>query len=73
VFNQGDLVLVYDSKFMKHPEKLRTHWMGPYEVVYITKGGFAQLKTLNGEWKERLVNGSRLKFYYGNQLPHNSR
>jgi hypothetical protein len=29
-FNKGDLVLVYDSKFMKHPGKFRMHWLGPY-------------------------------------------
>jgi hypothetical protein len=71
-FKQGDLVLVYDSKFIKHPGKLRTHWLGPYEITYITKGGVVQLKTLKGEWKEGLVNGSQLKLYYENQLPHNS-
>jgi hypothetical protein len=71
-FKQGDLVLVYDNKFMKHPGKFRTHWLGPYEVSYVTEGGVAQLKTLNGEWKEGLVNGSRLKLYYDNQLPRNS-
>jgi hypothetical protein len=57
-FKQGDLVLVYDNKFMKHPGKFRTHWLGPYEVAYVTEGGAAQLNTLNGEWKEGLVNGS---------------
>jgi hypothetical protein len=71
-FKQGDLVLVYDSKFMKHLGKFRTHWLGPYEVAYVTEGGVVQLKTLNGEWKEGLVNGSRLKLYYDNQLPRNS-
>ena len=60
------------KSFMKHPGKFRTHWLGPYEVVYVIEGGFAQLKTLNGEWKEGLVNGSRLKLYYENQLPCNS-
>jgi hypothetical protein len=40
-FNQGDMVLVYESKFMKHLEKFRTHWLGPYEVAYVTKGGVA--------------------------------
>jgi hypothetical protein len=70
---RGDSVLVYDSKFMKHPRKFRTHWLGPYEVAYVTKGGVAQLKTLNGEWKEGLVNKSRLKLYYDNQLPRISR
>jgi hypothetical protein len=68
-FKQGDLVLVYDSKFMKHIGKFRTHWLGPFEVVYVTEGGAAQLKTLNGERKEGLVNGSQLKLYYHNQLP----
>jgi hypothetical protein len=72
-FKQGDLVLVYDNKFMKHPGKFITHWMGPYEVAYVMEGGAVQLKTLNGEWKEGLVNGSRLKLYYDNQLPHKSR
>jgi hypothetical protein len=71
-FKQGDLVLLYDSKFMKHPGKFKTHWLGPFEVAYVTEGGVAQLKTLNGEWKEGLVNGSRLKLYYDNQLPCSS-
>jgi hypothetical protein len=48
-FKQGDLVLVYDSKFIKHPGKFRTHWLGPYEIAYVTKGGVAQLKTLKGD------------------------
>jgi hypothetical protein len=47
-------------------------WLGPYEITYVTKGGPAQLNNLNGEWKEGLVNGSRLKLYYDNQLPRNS-
>jgi hypothetical protein len=71
-FRQGDLVLVYDSKFIKHPGNFRMHWLGPYEIAYITEGGVVQLKTLKGEWKEGLVNESRLKFYYDNQLPPHS-
>jgi hypothetical protein len=65
-------VLAYDSKFIKHPGKFRTHWLGPYKIVYVTEGGATQLKTLNGEWNEGLVNRSRLKLYYDNQLPRNS-
>jgi hypothetical protein len=68
-FKQGDMVLVYDSKFMKHPGKFITHWLGPYDIAYVIEGGVAQLKTLNGEWKEGLENGSWLKLYYDNQLP----
>jgi hypothetical protein len=35
IFRQGDLVLLYDSKFIKHPGKFRTHWLRPYEIVYV--------------------------------------
>jgi hypothetical protein len=72
IFRQGDLVLLYENKFIKHPRKFIMHWLRPYEIVYVTKGGVAQLKTLKGEWKEGLVNGSGLKLYYDNQLPRNS-
>jgi hypothetical protein len=51
---------------MKHPGNFRKHWLGPYEVAYVTEGEDVQLKTLNGEWKEGLVNGSRLKLYCEN-------
>jgi hypothetical protein len=71
-FKQGDLVLVYDSKFIKHPGNFRVNWLRPYEVTYVTEGVVAQLKTLKGEWKEGLVNGSRMNLYYDNQLPCNS-
>jgi hypothetical protein len=38
-FKQGDLVLVYDSKFIKHPRKFRRHWFRPYGIPYVTEGG----------------------------------
>jgi hypothetical protein len=47
------------------------HWLRPYEITYVIEGGVVQLKTLNGEWKEGLVNGIQLKLYYDNQFPHN--
>ena len=30
IFQVGDLVLLYDSKFVKFPGKFKTHWLGPY-------------------------------------------
>jgi hypothetical protein len=71
-FKQGDLVLVYEKKFMKNPGKFRTHCVGPFQVAYVTKGGVVHLNTLTGEWKDGLVNGSRLKLYCDNQLPCSS-
>jgi hypothetical protein len=41
VFKQGDMVMVYDNKFMKNLGKFRAHWLGPYEVAYVTEGGVA--------------------------------
>ena len=38
-FQQGDLVLLYNNKFVKHPGKLHMHRLGPYIVNSITYGG----------------------------------
>ena len=62
-FSQGDLVLLYDSKFMKHPGKLQMHWICPYLVYSITSGGAVQLQQLDGVVLPNLVNGSRLNLY----------
>ena len=43
-FSQGDLVLLYDSKFIKHPGKLQMHWLCPYLIHSITYGGEVQLQ-----------------------------
>ena len=34
-FQVGDYVLLYDSKYLKHPRKLQMHWLGPFLVAYI--------------------------------------
>jgi hypothetical protein len=39
IFKEGDLVLLYDNKFLQHPSKFRMHWLGPYEVNIVTDGG----------------------------------
>ena len=42
---------------------MKTHWLGPYAVIKITKGGAVQLEKLDGTPLKGLVNGSRLKPY----------
>jgi hypothetical protein len=37
-FKKGDLVFMYDSKFLQHPRKFRMHWLGPYEVKTVIDG-----------------------------------
>jgi hypothetical protein len=31
-FKEGDLLLVYDNKFLQYLGKFRMHWLGPYDV-----------------------------------------
>ena len=31
-FQIGDLVLLYDSNFIKLPGKFKMHWLGPYHI-----------------------------------------
>ena len=62
-FQIGDLVLLYDSKFIKFPGKFKTHWLGPYQIQQVTEGGVVQLSQLNGELFPTWINGSGLKPY----------
>ena len=62
-FKEGDLVLLYDSKFAKFPGKFCMHQLGPYQVKYVTDGGAVKLVKLNNEEIQTLVNRSRLKMY----------
>ena len=69
-FAIGDLVLLYDRKFIKHPCKLQMHWLGPYLVYSITSGNAVQLQQLDGAVLPTLVNGSRLRPYRSGSKMH---
>ena len=43
-FAIGDLVMLYDNKFIKNPGKLQMHWLGPYVVQSIRSGDAVQLQ-----------------------------
>ena len=62
-FATGDLVLLYDNNFIKHPSNLQMHWLGPYLVHSITSSSPVQLQQLDGAVLPTLVNGSRLNPY----------
>jgi len=68
VFQVGDLVLLYDRKFLKHPGKFQTHWLGPFFIDQVTEAGVVQLVNLQGELHGGLVNGGRLKLYKDSPL-----
>jgi hypothetical protein len=58
MFKEGDLVLMYDIKSLQHPGKIRMHWLGPYEVIYVTDGAIVQLRDLTGAELRGMINGS---------------
>jgi hypothetical protein len=47
-FKEGELVLMYDSKSLQQPGKIKMRWLGPYEVKTFTDGGDVHLKDLGG-------------------------
>jgi hypothetical protein len=63
IFKEGDMVLLYDNKYLQHPWKFRMHWLGTYEIKSITDGGVVQLQNLTGKEMQGLLNGIRLKLY----------
>ncbi|KAH9310224.1 hypothetical protein KI387_038135 [Taxus chinensis] len=60
----GQMVLLYDSKFLHHLGKLKVHWLGPYVITHILESGAFQLEELDGTWLPSYFNRSRLKPYY---------
>ena len=58
------LVLLYDSKFFKHLDKLKMHWLGPYVITHITDAGVVKLHKLDGTPFVIMINNIHLKPYY---------
>ena len=71
-FQQGNLVLLYDSKLAKHPIKLQMHWLGPYVINFIIEGGALQLKQFDGAILPKLVNGIWMKPYRTRLVLHDA-
>ena len=63
VFAQGNKVLLYDSRYQKHPGKLCMHWLGPFIVAKIRPSGAVRHMQLDGMLQPRWVNGAHLKPY----------
>ncbi|CAM8977201.1 unnamed protein product [Rhodiola kirilowii] len=61
-FNEGERVLLYNSRLRLFPGKLRTKWSGPYTVERAYPNGHVELSIERG--KSMVVNGQRLKHYH---------
>jgi hypothetical protein len=61
--NNGDFVLLYDSRVKGKPIKLETTWLRPSVIEYIQLTRVVQLGILLGHPLKKLINGTRLKKY----------
>eukprot|EP00253_Pinus_taeda_P028029 PITA_28029 len=62
-FQKGNWGLLYDSRFENFQGKLRTRWLGPYEVDTVFPNGTVRLLTIDDSRTPLLVNGYRLHLY----------
>ena len=62
-FQKGNWALLYDSRFENFQGKLRTRWLGPYEVEDVFPNGTVRLVTIDDAKTPLLVNGHRLRLY----------
>ncbi|XP_070043143.1 uncharacterized protein [Nicotiana tomentosiformis] len=62
-FKEDDFVLLFNSRLWIFPEKLKSKWNGPFEVVKVTPFGALDLKNKNDEVFR--VNSHRVKHYLG--------
>ncbi|CAM6082642.1 unnamed protein product [Calypogeia fissa] len=64
LLEKGDLVLMYDSRYIHFPGKLHTRWLGPYKVSKVFENGSIEVATLEEEVYPVRVNHDRLKKYF---------
>ncbi|GKE18219.1 reverse transcriptase domain-containing protein [Tanacetum coccineum] len=68
VFNVGDQVLLFNSRFKIFLGKLKSRWSGPFTIVHVYPYGTVELsQTDRPNFK---MNGLRLKHYFGRDIPH---
>ncbi|KAK4718014.1 hypothetical protein R3W88_016352 [Solanum pinnatisectum] len=66
-FEHGQLVLLFNLRLKLFPEKLRSKWSDPFEVVRITQHGAVELRNKDKRCTF-LVNGQRVKHYFGSDV-----
>ncbi|XP_039118757.1 uncharacterized protein LOC120254795 [Dioscorea cayenensis subsp. rotundata] len=70
-FQEGDQVLLFNSRLRLFPGKLKSRWHGPYSATHVFPHGAVEIShPQNGTFN---VNGQRLKHYFpgNNTLPKN--
>lgn len=64
VFHEGDWALLYDFGFKDFEGKIRTRWMGPYQVDAVFDNRTVILITIDENKTSFVVNGHHLKLYH---------
>nr|GEV83386.1 reverse transcriptase domain-containing protein [Tanacetum cinerariifolium] len=67
VFNIGDRVLLFNSRFKIFSNKLKSHWSGPFTISHVYLYGTVELAQPDGP--NFKVNGHRLKHYFEEDVP----
>nr|GEV43985.1 reverse transcriptase domain-containing protein [Tanacetum cinerariifolium] len=67
IFNVGDQVLLFNSRFKIFSGKLKTHWSGPFTITQVFSYGTVDLSQPNGP--NFKVNGHRVKHYFEGDIP----
>eukprot|EP00253_Pinus_taeda_P003467 PITA_03467 len=62
-FQEGDMALLYDSRYKDFKGMLRTSWLGPYIVEKCNDNGSILIKTIDDEAIPMFVNEHQLKVY----------
>nr|GEV19434.1 reverse transcriptase domain-containing protein [Tanacetum cinerariifolium] len=67
IFNNGDRVLLFNSRLKIFSGKLKSRWSGPFTLSYVFPYGTVELTQPDGP--NFKFNGHRLKHYFGEDLP----
>nr|GEW25776.1 reverse transcriptase domain-containing protein [Tanacetum cinerariifolium] len=67
VFNIGDRVLLFNSRLKIFFDKLKSYWSGPFTISHVYPYGTVELA--QPDVPNFKVNGHRLKYYFGEDVP----
>ena len=63
LFNVGEKVLVYDSRYYKFPGKLQIRWLGLFQIVEVFDNGSLCVQDMNHKYQFK-VNDLCVKHYF---------
>ncbi|XP_012853113.1 PREDICTED: uncharacterized protein LOC105972683 [Erythranthe guttata] len=66
-FHKGQLVLLSNARLKSFPGKLKSRWSGPFTILEVFPHGAVELLDFE-TIKSFIVNGQRLKHYWGGEF-----